>query len=334
MITFNGEGVNELYNDAIWYMYRQSATQESRNGKVKVAPTPVTSIYHDPRQRILFDRQRNANPFFHVVEAMWMLAGRNDVKTVVQLAKQMAEYSDDGITLHGAYGYRWRNHFGEDQIKWVVKELKRNPLSRRCHIAMWDPQVDVPKVEEDGKDVPCNTGIDFMPRPGGYLDMIVSNRSNDIIWGCYGANAVHMSFLHEFVALASGLKMGKYYQVSANWHMYHHHFDLLEYPKGEIHHHYLEWDKWVHTPLLANKPDDAGWFLAGLNDVFLDFNNKTLHVGIKFDHHYIDNVLVPLLISWQCYKKGDMESAISYAGGIADSAIRLACHNWLKMRIE
>ena len=50
--------------------------------------------------------------------------------------------------------------------------------------------------------------------------MTVCNRSNDMIWGAYGANAVHMSILMEYVAVAVNAPMGSYYQISDSFHIY------------------------------------------------------------------------------------------------------------------
>ena len=49
------------------------------------------------------------------------------------------------------------------------------------------------------EEIPCNTAIYFKVREGK-LNMTVSNRSNDVIWGTFGANVVHMSILQEYVA--------------------------------------------------------------------------------------------------------------------------------------
>ena len=43
------------------------------------------------------------------------------------------------------------------------------------------------------------------------LCMTVCNRSNDMLWGAYGANVVHMSMLQEFVALFSKFTDGRLY---------------------------------------------------------------------------------------------------------------------------
>ena len=50
--------------------------------------------------------------------------------------------------------------------------------------------------------------------------MTVCNRSNDLIWGCCGANAVHMSYLQEYVASMVNVKVGTYTQFTQNLHAY------------------------------------------------------------------------------------------------------------------
>lgn len=191
--------------------------QESRNGPVVVFPYPAATVYQYPCERVIFHEKRNANPFFHLYEALWMLAGKRDVKSVAHYVKRMADYSDDGKNFHGAYGYRWRHHFKVDQVSEAIKALNNNPLDRRVVIQMWDSRVDLGK---EGKDFPCNTQLTLRINPRGQLDMMVSNRSNDMIMGAYGANAVHFSFLQEYIAMAIGKPVGRYWQVSANLHAY------------------------------------------------------------------------------------------------------------------
>jgi len=146
-----------------------------------------------------------------------MLAGMNDVETVAEIVNNMRNYSDDGVTFHGAYGYRWRHHFGFDQLPVIIVALKKNPDCRRQVLSMWDAPVDLGRK---GKDLPCNLQAIFQIAPDGRLDMTVTNRSNDMVWGAYGANAVHFSYLHEFMARSIGVPQGIYRQVSANFHTY------------------------------------------------------------------------------------------------------------------
>ena len=105
--------------------------------------------------------------FFHLMESLWMLAGRNDVEWISKYNKKISEYSDDGKTFHGAYGHRWRNHFSggpnkiKDQLDQVMIRLHKFPNDRRCVVSMWDPNIDL-VMENKGKDYPCNTQIFFL----------------------------------------------------------------------------------------------------------------------------------------------------------------------------
>jgi thymidylate synthase len=208
---------------------------DSRNGPVLRFPRPVTTMWSSPMHRVSFSKARDANPFLHLIESMWMLNGNNDVATIGYYAKQMLQYTDDGETLNGAYGFRWRNHFGYDQLDAVIAELRKNPGSRRCVISMWDGKGEDVEHEsgigmyneykpsdllnQTSKDLPCNTAV-YVDICQGKLNITVTNRSNDMIWGAYGANAVHYAFLHEYLANKIGVEVGNYYQVSNNLHIY------------------------------------------------------------------------------------------------------------------
>lgn len=168
----------------------------------------------------MFWAERDANPFFHLLEAIWMLAGRNDTKFPTSIVSSMGQFSDDGRTFNGAYGQRWRSWFDRDQIIKIGRALRANPECRRQVLSMWDPWHDPAQVEAGTKDVPCNTHIYFSLNESGKLDMTVCNRSNDIVWGALGANAVHMSILHEVVAQLAMLEVGVYRQMSQNMHLY------------------------------------------------------------------------------------------------------------------
>jgi hypothetical protein len=85
--------------------------RDSRNGPVLQFAEPFCIKYQRPTQRVVFWEERDANPFFHLFESLWMIAGRNDVAYPARYSSNIAQFSDDGHTFHGAYGYRWRKHF-------------------------------------------------------------------------------------------------------------------------------------------------------------------------------------------------------------------------------
>lgn len=215
--------VNMAFGKALLDVQMEGVTRPSRNGPVLEFPTPVTTRYGKPQQRILFNDLRNHNSIFAWAEALWMLAGRDDLAFLVPMNKGMEKYSDDGSTVRGsAYGKRWRGWFGHDQLERVIERLRANKEDRRLVLQHWDAHTD---NTIDSKDVPCNTVVYPYVRPSnnhaGYaLDLTVSCRSNDIVFGAYGSNAVHFSILQEVIAAAIGVPVGEYYQVSNSLHAY------------------------------------------------------------------------------------------------------------------
>lgn len=221
--TISANNVNDALLQGLELLRSEGREEDSRNGPVIVAPGPVMTVYYRPWERVLFSAARDANPFFHLFEALAFLAGENRVALYANYARRMLDYSDDGEYLHGAYGFRWREWFGFDQLSEVIQHLRSQPNSRRAVLTMWSPSGDLTADFGSGgltsKDLPCNTQIYFRRREDT-LTMTVMARSNDIIWGAYGANAVHFSVLQEYISFAVGLKQGLMYQLSNDFHIY------------------------------------------------------------------------------------------------------------------
>lgn len=230
-MEFRVRNVSAAVSAGFTWLAEVGIEEPSRNGPVIVAPEPVLTSYARPTERVLFSHLRDANPFFHMMEALWMLAGRNDVEWPAYFAANIRNYSDNGKILHGAYGHRWREYFGYDQLDWIILGLQSNPDSRREVLAVWDAgslddnyepregSGDLYVGGHGGKDVPCNTHAYFDLR-NGELNMTVLCRSNDMLWGGYGANAVHFSLLQEYMAAGVGAPVGVYRQFSNNYHVY------------------------------------------------------------------------------------------------------------------
>lgn len=216
--------VNHGLAEALWNLKTMGVEEQSRNGPVIVFPEPVMTTYARPNERVLFWNKRDANPIFHLLEAIWMLAGRKDVKFPQLFNSTIGQFSDDGESFNAAYGYRWRHHFGFDQLVAVIETLTADRNTRQAVMQIWEPN----DLRKSTKDKACNTQVFFEVRHDK-LNMTVINRSNDIWWGCYGANAVHFSILHEFVAHAVGAELGVYRQFSHNLHLYTKLYDAKQY---------------------------------------------------------------------------------------------------------
>lgn len=222
--TIRGRNISAIYELGRTMLDAHGIHAETRNGPALVLPGPTITEMGRPRERVLFDPARDANPFFHIVEAVWMLAGWRDGTVLDRYVRDFtARYAEpeSGGELHGAYGHRWREMFGCDQLLVVGEMLRKDPGTRRAVVQMWSPEAD---LGENKRDLPCNTQLLFRTRrlPDGHLalDMTVVNRSNDMVWGAYGANVVHMSILMETMAGLADMRLGTMYTLSNNMHGY------------------------------------------------------------------------------------------------------------------
>jgi hypothetical protein len=296
---------------------------------------PVATVYRRPWRRVLLCPQRDANPFFHLMESLWMLAGRDDAEWISQFSSRISQFAETDGTFWGAYGYRWRRHFEYDNIKvdqlsTLIMLLRKQPDTRRAVLTMWDP---LPDLGGTARDIPCNTHIYFKIRED-VLHMTVCCRSNDIILGCYGANAVHFSVLQEYVASAVGVRVGTYTQFSDSWHVYEDNpffrkivaaedIDHLDYHRSGLRH--------LETTALVN---------GYIEDWDLDLNK---FMGDDwYDSRYSDiffrGVATPMRQTWEIFSDRDNKCRISNALGMAETIQsqdwRMACIDWLDRRME
>lgn len=210
----------EAYTEGLWQLKISGELENTRNGPVITIPEPVLLTILRPDCRVITCHTRNANPFFHVMETVWMFAGFKTVGWISQFNKRMQEFSDEddlgSRVINGAYGHRWTVQWN-NQIIEIIKRLREDPTTRQLVLTMWDPMIDL--YQRHWKDRPCNTHIYFRVKHGT-LNMTVCNRSNDYIWGMMGANAVHLTYLQEFIARAADLELGTYTVMTNNLHFY------------------------------------------------------------------------------------------------------------------
>ena len=269
--------VNQAYRIMMQQMHNKGLVEDTRNGPAFVFPEPVLTCYSNPTERVLWDSRRNANPFFHLMEALWMLAGRNDVHFLELFNRNMANYSDDSETLYGAYGYRWHYFFGINQLDTIIRALRYNTSDRRLVLTMWSPK----DLGWNSKDIPCNTQCYFRVNQGK-LEMTVTCRSNDMIWGAYGTNYVHFSFLQEYVAAMAGLPVGRLYHFSHNFHAYTNIFSDLYHKGGEASADLYTDIRGIFPPLV----DDPYSFLDELRNALCNIEDMATGQSGLFKNNY------------------------------------------------
>lgn len=217
MITIQAQNVNVVFPLGIHMLLKYGEQQGSQHGATLEMPQPVSVCYENPRERCLFDPVRDSNPFLNLFEALWILAGRNDVAFLQPIVGRMATYSDDGVTYYGAYGHRMRfSHTPDhDQIEEAIQRLVGNPNDRQVVLTIRRAR----DMFYYGKDQPCNLMAALKIR-GGKLNMHVFNRSNDFVWGMTGTNVVQFSMLQEYIAGRIGVPVGQYHQTTDSMHVY------------------------------------------------------------------------------------------------------------------
>lgn len=326
--------VNGALMVALSLIKKHGVLSETRNSTALVLGHPIITHYENPRDRVLFSSVRDANPFFHFMEGLWMLAGRKDVEFLQLFNSNIGQFSDDGKILNGAYGYRWRENWGVDQIKIIIEILRKEPTSRRAVLEMWSVS-DL--TNQHSKDLPCNTHIYFDLR-GGALNMTICNRSNDTIWGCYGANVVHFSILQEYIASMVEVKMGWYCQFSNNLHIYTNipNFDKLMSPEMYCVDHYK--DGILNSRAMFDGLEEKSMWDKDLKQFLLYVeSNKTWsnQTNAKpYVHSFFSLVAEPLFHAWLCYKDRDLKSAITeHASCIQAEDWKLECMSWLQRRV-
>jgi hypothetical protein len=150
----------------------------------------------------------------------------------------------------------------------------------------------------------------------GRLDLTVTCRSNDVVWGAYGANAVHFSVLLEYLAGRIGVRVGKMYQISNNWHLYDSvasRFKPSEYrpypgsvPMG------TDWDRW---------DEDLTMFMDGAES------------PLSYRNDWFSSVAEPMWAAHSLWKVGDRIGAQLEAARIGAPDWRIAVLQWMDRRM-
>jgi len=169
-------------------------------------------------------------------ELLWFLKGDTNInylnKNGVRIWNEWANKNGD---LGPIYGYQWRNwnNEGIDQIKGVIKTIKKNADSRRMLISAWNPSV-LPNNEvsfaENVKNnkaalPPCHAFFQFYVSESK-LSCQLYQRSADVFLGV-PFNIASYSLLTLMVAQACDLNPGTFVHTFGDAHIYINHMNQI-----------------------------------------------------------------------------------------------------------
>jgi hypothetical protein len=343
-MELTARNTNDLQGRLYHEMEAHGQRLESRNGPVLRLPGVTTVTLRHPWEKVNFSPARDANPFFHLFEAMAMLAGPigNNVPLLAFFAKQMMNYSDDGKQYNAFYGERLRayqtKYQDTDQLHKVIKVLREDPNSRQALAQIWDPTLD---LDRSVKDKACNLCLIFeIDQQHGWLNMTSFNRSNDAIWGgVTGANIVHLAFFQEYVACALGVQVGLWHHSSANLHVYTDNpkWGDLKAEGGNV------GERLLYPKVMAlftGSEIDFDYslqsFLCEFTEVFTlgNFDRIGQPEGgwHKYKQPFLDQVVVPMTMAYVCWKQGKKQLAYDWLKTVAPGDWCLAGLLWFKRR--
>lgn len=169
----------------------------------------------NPRARVSSTQTKNI-AISPIGELLWYLSGNNELDFIKYYLPVYPKFSDDGETIHGAYGPRLKAMHGKiNQIERIIDLLRKRPNSRRAVIQIFDAK-DL--MDFELKDIPCTISLQFLIRDNK-LHLFASMRSNDVFIGL-PHDVFCFTMLQEIIACALNVELGEYNHFVSSLHLY------------------------------------------------------------------------------------------------------------------
>ncbi len=215
--------------------YRQSLIDLLHDGRtvpsVKEATSPASGFgaADRPSIELLGYAFEVTNPFACLVDSearplrlgycvgslLWTLAGSNDLVHLQGYHPDAKNFSDDGISLSGAFGRRlFRNQGNIDQIQAIADRLRVDPASRRTYAAICDAEDNV----RQSREYPCCIGLQYFLRDGELHSITYMRAQHALLVLPY--DAFLFMALHCLLAARIGASVGSYRHICGTFHVY------------------------------------------------------------------------------------------------------------------
>lgn len=213
------KNVNEAF---IYYIKQLQSAPESMPRGMKIKEClGISFTIENPRKRITNNSIRQMSMSFAIGEFLWYLRGSDRLDIIEYYSKIYPDFSDDKVTVNGAYGARI---FGEDFSQWcqVKNILLKDPDSRRATISIYQPC----DLFSASLDIPCTCVLQYFIRDGR-LNAITYMRSNDLYLGM-PYDIFSFTMLQEMLSIELNVELGSYTHMVGSLHIYKKHFKLFE----------------------------------------------------------------------------------------------------------
>jgi thymidylate synthase len=161
-----------------------------------------------------------------IAEQIWFITGARKPDIFLRdYTRIWDDFTNPGDVVTVAYGYRWRRHFGRDQLGKLIALLEKDPSSRHGVVVTWDPASDgLGGVSKSNVPCPYTFTVNII---GGRLNFMNVVRSNDMILG-FPHDVAGFALLQTILAQRLGVEPGVYSHIIANAHIYDIHYEGAE----------------------------------------------------------------------------------------------------------
>lgn len=218
---------DQIYTDILKRILKDGIEETSALQKIKTKALPGVHFQIDIEKEgfpLLTVRTIPVKMF--VAEQIWFISGaRKPADFLRDYTKIWDEFTNPNDVITVAYGYRWRKHFGRDQLGLLINLLKKEPLSRHGVIITWDPRADgLSLVKKANVPCPYTFTVNII---GGRLHLHNMVRSNDMYLG-FPSDVAGFALLQCILAQKLGYKVGVYSHSISNAHIYENQFEVAK----------------------------------------------------------------------------------------------------------
>lgn len=208
-----GRTFADVYN-ALLVDLLDNGKEVSPRGMLTKELMQETFCIEDPNSSLVYIPGRNFSLVHAIHESLLVFCNDNHVKIAGYFNKNIAQFSDNGITLYGSYGHRIAT-----KMQGVLEKLKEDHDTRQALLTIHRVDDSIVKT----KDPPCTITLQFTIRDEK-LNMHVYMRSNDIVWGT-PYDVFVFTTIQKVFANTLGIPVGKYYHTATSLHMYERDFE-------------------------------------------------------------------------------------------------------------
>jgi len=201
-------------NEAYEYLHDQIIQNGVDFGDTK-ALFNVGFYITDPKDRKIYNREREWKEDYAEAEWQWYLSGDPNIKTLGDIYGKVPEIwkrmANEAGNVNSNYGWQWER---TSQLEIIIDMLKNKPDTRQAAISIYDAK----EISDYTNDTPCTYAVQFTI-VNNRLDMCVTMRSNDLWYG-FCNDQYQFSKLQEMVSKRLKIETGVYYHFAHNMHLY------------------------------------------------------------------------------------------------------------------